>query len=77
MIYFECKTCRQQGRCPSEGKHCREALFAHRRDMPAPECKDHQPRLYHGVEGVIDRAPSPRPSRHRSIASIDHGGRAC
>lgn len=77
MVYHDCPTCRNRGRCGSMGTHCREALFAFGHGMPAPECKDYQPRLSRGVDGVLDRAPSPRPSRQRGITSIHHGGSAC
>ncbi|WP_145926354.1 hypothetical protein [Syntrophotalea acetylenica] len=77
MIYRDCLTCRQQALCPAKPEHCREALFAHGRGVTPPVCRDYQPRYSRGVDGVLDVAPSPRPSHPRGVTSINHGGSAC
>jgi len=77
MIYHDCPTCRKRGRCDAMARHCRESLFAFGRGLPAPDCKDYLPRLSRGVPGVIDFAPSPRPSRRVGETSTHYGDRAC
>ncbi len=75
-IVVECKTCRQAGRCSDRAAMQRESLFAWGRREPAPSCSDYDPRYHHGIEGVF-ADPSPHPSRRWSVASINHGDRAC
>ena len=59
MIRVDCDTCKLRRSCRQLYAQHRETLFAvigH--GLPAPDCKDYQPRFYHGIEGVL-AAPSP------------------
>lgn len=47
----ECFRCRLQGRCSQEEDMCRRAFFAMGTGAPAPECRQAEPRYWHGVEG--------------------------
>ena len=57
MIPVDCDNCQYRGRCRMFSVQHRVTVLAWAHGLPAPDCKDYQPRFYHGIEGVLSPLP--------------------